>query len=897
MDGSNDITGETCGTSLAAKLRCPRRLLARGGLPAILLIGIALAWWNATVATGWLALGLVICWMIMDDRNLCEGYGSAAQADADSVGARSKRLARCSFDAAWEYDCVTGNFWCSGRFRRFLGMSGKDSLRTVEDWLDRVDGRERKSLAACLRSTDNLARRFSIPLQLRHVSGDLRWFRVYGNRQVDAEGRLQYVTGRMADIHAQQLRLERLETATRVADAGIWDWNIATGQCQFSDTYATMLGFQPGDLPCNLGKDASICHPDDIERMKQKLERHFDGETRIYRCELRLRNVDRQWRWVVQTGAVVALSADGRPSRMIGVNIDITDQKQAEARLELAINSAQAGLWDWNISLHTFTSNNNFHTMIGEQPLAGPIPESYFFSRLHEDDIGRVRKRIADLFRSGRDDYDIEFRLLHRTEGYKWIRSTGRIIERKLDGSPHRMIGQLNDINEHKRIECAMREALFDLEQNTLRANELAAQAKASAVAKSNFLANMSHEIRTPMTAILGFAELLRGSDLDETDRDAIDTILRNGELLLTIINDILDFWKIEAGKMSVEQIPCSPKDILLDVFKLMRMWAESRGLLLVVDFASAVPETIHTDPTRVKQILVNLISNAIKFTEVGRITVTISYDRQMLRIVVTDTGIGICQSKLDKLFEAFSQADESTTRQFGGTGLGLTISKRFAEMLGGDITASSRTGEGSSFELTLQTGDVTGLMTKPETYSSATTPMRQDADPSQALASDGSEVLDSHACAQARTATSSPHHGPLSGCSVLLVEDQADNQRLITRMLHNAGARVFVVDNGLAAVEAVRPLGSISADHASEAFDIILMDLQLPVMDGATATATLRKEGFDIPIIALTADSSDRDRARCLQAGFTEHAAKPIDQHKLICLIARFACADTPST
>ena len=400
------------------------------------------------------------------------------------------------------------------------------------------------------------------------------------------------------------------------------------------------------------------------------------------------------------------------------------------------------------------------------------------------------------------------------------------------------------------------------LAEQTARANSLAAEAAAANAAKSEFLANMSHEIRTPMTAILGFTEAARDACPRSCEfgrheyLEYLDVVGRNGDYLIQLINDILDLSKIEAGKLTVEQIACAPAELVGEVESLVRVRSAAKGLDLRVAFENALPATIQSDPTRLRQILINLLGNAIKFTEVGHVTLTVRLvpnadTGPRLEFDVSDSGLGMTSDQADKLFQPFAQADTSTTRKFGGTGLGLTISKRLAEALGGDVRVVwTEPGAGSCFRLTVATGplDAIPLVAAP----------RAQAAPQQA--------------APATTATP-----PLTG-RVLLAEDGPDNQRLIAHLLKKAGATVTVVENGALAVDA-----ALAADHEGTPFDLILMDMQMPVMDGYTATSTLRERGYRGAIVALTAHAMAADRQKCLDAGCDDYATKPIDRAQLV--------------
>jgi len=398
--------------------------------------------------------------------------------------------------------------------------------------------------------------------------------------------------------------------------------------------------------------------------------------------------------------------------------------------------------------------------------------------------------------------------------------------------------------------------------------------------AKSEFLANMSHEIRTPMTAILGFSENLLDKDLSESERlNCVHTIRRNGEYLLGLINDILDLSKIEADKMTVERMTCQPCAIVAEVAALMRVRADAKGLVFKVEYIGAIPETIQTDGTRVRQILINLVGNALKFTEVGSVRLVTRFvegaedapegspKAACVQFDVIDTGKGMAKDHAAKLFQPFMQGDSSTTRQFGGTGLGLTISKRFAALLGGDvILAATESGVGSTFRATVATGAIEGV--------------RMLEDPMSATAV-SREVNDSTEAAESG----------LNGSRVLLAEDGPDNQRLLSFVLKKAGAEVVVKENGQLAMDA-----ALAARDEGHSFDAILMDMQMPVMDGYAATEQLRQHGYTGPIIALTAHAMAADREKCIQAGCDDYASKPIDRKSLIETIQRHRRSAEPA-
>lgn len=394
--------------------------------------------------------------------------------------------------------------------------------------------------------------------------------------------------------------------------------------------------------------------------------------------------------------------------------------------------------------------------------------------------------------------------------------------------------------------------------------------AEAASRAKSDFLANVSHEIRTPMTAILGFAELMDDPAQSPDERaQGVATIRRAGEHLLTIINDILDLSKIEAGRVELERVPIHTLGMLDDCVALFQRRAHERGLSLTFAFDGPLPERFTSDPVRVRQVLVNLIGNAVKFTSSGSVRVvarlleaTPTRPQPALEISVRDTGIGMDEATLARLFRPFTQADNSTTRRFGGTGLGLTIARSLSRMLGGDLVASSSPGQGSTFTFTCDAGGLEGvplIHAHPGADASAHTPARPGLDGAR----------------RTRTAQS------LRGVRILLAEDGEDNQRLLRVLLELSGASMTIVDNGQAAVE--RLLDEASAPRTPAPFDVVLMDMQMPVLDGYGATRRLRDAGYTGPIIALTAHAMSSDRERCMAAGCSDFLTKPVDRLRLV--------------
>jgi len=383
--------------------------------------------------------------------------------------------------------------------------------------------------------------------------------------------------------------------------------------------------------------------------------------------------------------------------------------------------------------------------------------------------------------------------------------------------------------------------------------------AEDAVAARTRFLVGLGHEIRTPMNAIVGFAEYLAGNSLSSTERaEHGAAIRRNADHLLAVVNDLLDASKIESGKMTVERIACDPLQCIDVAMDILRPAAQSRGLTFTRAVRGTIPRVIDADPLRLRQILLNLLSNAIKFTERGSVTVEVACDPSIhtpaLRISVIDTGPGMTDAQCREVFAGFSQADGTISRRFGGSGLGLSISRQFAQLMGGRLTCDSAPGRGSTFTLTIGTRASTQSLLPPQLF-----------------VNHGDH-------------TNSTSHA-LTGLRILLAEDGPDNQRLLHAHLARAGAEVILAADGFAAVQA-----AMAPEFGAPPIDVILMDHEMPVMDGLQATRVLRSRHYTGPIIALTAHDSEQHRVRCLQEGCDDFLVKPIDRQNLIQTVARWA-------
>ncbi len=680
----------------------------------------------------------------------------------------------------------------------------------------------------------------------------------------------------------------RYQLAVRGTRQGIWEWNIQTDEVFFTERMCELMGISPEETISGIEGILRFAFPDDVPRFKRALTDHLTNH-KPFDLEYRVRSKTGHYRWFRATGQAT-WNEKGEPVLMAGSLNDITQAKLANlalAKSEAMLTESQAiamlGSWYYDVRTGELVWSKETFRLFGMDP-SNDHPPTFdeHIRQVHPDDYVHWKQNIETALVEG-TSLDFEFRIsrVDGQVGYLWCRGSakrddsGRVIE---------LSGTLQDITRVRNTEAELRKqtekltgTTHDLEAKQIelmsQKREIEAErirAETASKTKSEFLANMSHEIRTPMTAILGFAEMLSDPAVSpEVRSECVSTIRRNGLHLLEIINDILDLSKIEAGRMDLESIPCKTRDIVEEVITLMRVRASAKAIDLRVEYLTPVPETFKTDPTRLRQILINLVSNAVKFTERGGVDIEIRYlpaarpdGPCTLQFTIRDTGIGMTHEQVDKLFQVFTQADSSTTRKFGGTGLGLAISGRLAKLMGGDIQVKSEPGVGSAFTLTILAQEPEGVLS----HEDSGEVMLDEAPTSDAIRiySEGREAL--------------------SGVRVLLAEDGPDNRRFITFILEEAGAWVDSVENGQDAVRNV-----MLNLKTGTPVDLVLMDIQMPIMDGYTAARTLRNNGWKGPIIALTAHAMLGERERCLAAGCNEYQTKPVDRVRLIRSIKDF--------
>jgi PAS domain S-box-containing protein len=551
------------------------------------------------------------------------------------------------------------------------------------------------------------------------------------------------------------------------------------------------------------------------------------------------RNVAERTKELEETASRLTLEARLRAKAARSLRI-------SEERLRLALLAGRMGTWDWNLETNDVVFDDAEKEIIGLESERSLFPIDVFFKLVHPDDTAELQRAIRSAI-SGTRPYDHTFRITTPAGRLKWIAGRGIVVTEP--GEPKRFVGVNYDVTNLKEAEIELAEARKKADS----AND----------AKSRFLANTSHEIRTPLTAILGCAESLVRENVSGPAGETARMVKNQGELLMRILNDVLDLSKIEAGHLEVHMQPCSPAVILNDIKSTMEPIASAKGLELNVSLASPIPRTMKTDAVRIRQMLLNLTSNGIKFTERGTVSIVAEVvyvdDDPFLQIEVRDTGIGIPADQLRSVFEPFHQVNDDSAVKYHGTGLGLTISSRLARMLGGQLTVESQLGKGSTFRLQLPVND-----------SSLTLSSKDSIRPEELFV--------------VKLAAPRPEFTPDVRGRVLIAEDTRSVQFLLKRIFAPFAGELTFVEDGQTVIERVT-----KARSEGKPYDLVLMDMQMPVLTGYEATKRLRQMNIDTPVIALTASAMAGDRERCLAAGCNAYLAKPIDWDAMVAEVLRW--------
>ena len=650
------------------------------------------------------------------------------------------------------------------------------------------------------------------------------------------------------EAHAELAdREERLARAVKGSMEGLWDWEVGTNNIHYAERLKELLGYGPDDeFDHGFEEFKRRLHPDDrgstMEAVKLHVEANFP-----YDVEYRLMCKDGEYRWFRARGAAIR-DADGRATRMAGGITDITERIESRHRLIEARKEAEAAneqlsaFFQLSLDLLCIAGSDGYFKRINpayretlgyceEELLADP-----FLDFVHPDDQEATIGAMEQLA-GGQEVTQFENRYRHKDGHYLWLEWSAAASGDKL------IYALARDVTQRRVKEVEIHDAKM--------------AAEAANRAKSEFLANMSHEVRTPMNAIIGMSELLLNTKLTPRQAEYQRLVLDSAESLLGVMNDVLDFSKIEAGRMELDPQDFDLRESIFDTLSTLENRARQRGLKLSHWIAPEVPVRVRADQGRLRQVLMNLVGNAIKFTQEGEISVKVDLksdqgSEAMLRVEVRDTGVGVPLDKLRSIFEPFTQAEGSTARKYGGTGLGLSICRKIVALLDGEIWIESEEGHGSTFGFTarITMDEVSGA--EP---SGPRKPVVLEKKP------EGMPVLE-----------------------VLLVEDGRANQLVATRFLERRGHSVTLAENGREAV--------IAWENGH--FDAILMDIHMPEMNGFEATRLIR-EGEEagsprIPIIAMTANAMQGDREACLEAGMDDYLAKPVHATDLYEVLERLA-------
>jgi len=755
---------------------------------------------------------------------------------------------------------LKANFVSDG-FSQLIGYSRHEILTDYRRVFDAVVPEDRERVIAAVEASTRTMQPYSVEYRMRGAAGQLEWVRgsaeprtgpnnsIIWNGFVTRISELKQVE---TEIRAAQQVLQEVTDGIPGAVYRLRRNPDGTLELLFiSSGIYTLTGLSPSKGTPHF--DLLLRQLSHDERASLRAELLTSATTlQPVRHDMRIVRPDGVEVWI---HSAAAAHAGSRPGEVIwnGYVVDVTERKQLEQALaqtrmhitELAENLPGVV---YQSCLHTdgtieiLFNHSAYFRLLGIEHDQPRIPYKKALEKVLEEDREAV---IAELTRSAAEmtPMIIEFRV-RRQDGLRWI----HIEALPRPGGSTNIIAVWNayglDITDRRQLEDELE-----------RAKEAA---EAANRAKSGFLANMSHEIRTPMNAIIGLSHLALRTGPEPRLHDYLYKIESSARSLLRIINDVLDLSKIEAGKLGLEHIPYALQEVITQLHTLASVRAEEKGLEFQCRVAPDTPENLIGDPLRFGQVLLNLASNAVKFTEQGRVVVSIRAARRdeqgrcWLECIVADTGIGMSASEQAHLFEAFSQADASTTRRYGGTGLGLSITRRLVDLLGGEIKCESEPGEGSVFTVCLP-------MTLAEIDG------RVNAVGS--LPPDGIQP-------RAR----SLRRGCLQGLRVMVVEDNLINQQVARELMEDMGARVVVAENGAQALK-LADAGPI---------DLVLMDLQMPVLDGISATRELRIRGHTMPILAMTASAMVEDRERCLQAGMNDYVPKPLDVDLMAAALAR---------
>ncbi len=774
-------------------------------------------------------------WMRIVERTTPDGGRVGMHIDVTELKNAEQRLSAI-IDAAelgtWEWTLSTGENLINARWAEIVGYTLAElSPLTIAVWRNLVHPEDLAAAEHLLEGIlSGTGGQFEYELRMRHKEGHWVWIISRGRViQRAADGHPEVMAGVHIDISALKRAEQRLGDIIDASSAGTWELDLESGVKHVNERWADMLGYSRSELAKQPDFGfRTLIHPDDLHILEKQhsevLARGADG----FANEIRMRHRAGHWVWVLSRGRVVGRDATGKPLKVAGIHLDISERKQLESDLTME-RDYLAGLMDTSASGIVAMDEDGriiFANREAERILGNPATSltgmrydaaSWQIAALDGSALPKEELPFARAHTGGRTVRDIRFSIV-RPDGVRRMLSVNAAPIQSAQ-QKGRVVVSINDITEQVEAENELRAAVT--------------RAEAANQAKSRFLANMSHEIRTPLNGILGMSQILADELTDPQHLQMLDIVQESGELLLTVLNDVLDMSKIEAGKLALESVPFLPSDIVQRIDMMHRPFATEKGLRFNIQIDAGAEMVRLGDPNRLSQILHNLVGNAIKFTETGHVTLRLgAAESGAFQIVVQDSGIGMTPEQQARIFEDFEQADGTMTRRFGGTGLGMSIVRKLVHLMQGDITLNSSVGTGTEVCITLPLAAKTAM--------SVTAPQR-------------------------------PITPTRTKIRVLAADDNKTNRMVLQAMLKSFEAQVVLAADGREAVDA----------WAANRFDVILLDISMPEMDGMRASAEIRNREkaagvAPVPAIAITANAMTHQVTEYLQNGFAAHIGKP---------------------
>ena len=770
--------------------------------------------------------------------------------------------------------------WDDGMYKLY-GIRREDFAGAYDAWLQGVHPDDRAHAHEAITLAKRGEREYDVEFRVVWPSGAIHYIKAYAQTVRDAQGKPLRMTGVNFDITERRLAEEELRRLTlfqrTILNSAAYSIVSATPDgivTGFNPAAERLLGYSADEV---VGKHTPALWHDQLEveqyalrlseELGEKIQPGFDVFTARPKRNLPEEN---EWTFVRKDGtrvpvnlSVTALRGEGGSAAgFVGLIYDLTERKRAEEKLRanetqlsMTLEVSNAGVWKWNIETGEVCFDARFHAILGYSPGELPNTLEEWKTYHNSEDMPAMFARAEAYLQGNTRFYESEHRIRNKAGAWNWIFTRGKLVELTTRGDPKQFVGIAIDVTERRQAEEELRRYKDQLEETVEhRTAELVLArdaAEAANDAKSVFLANMSHELRTPMNAILGFSAMMRREpQLTESQRENLDIINRSGEHLLTLINDVLEIAKIEAGRIQLEIAPFDLGAMVRDVADMMRLRAQEKGLQLLLDQSSAFPRYIKGDEARLRQVLVNLVGNAVKFTQHGGVTIRLGVKHNAhdhLLMEVEDTGPGIAQEDQQRLFQPFVQLGEAGMQK--GTGLGLTISRQFVQLMGGTIGVESTVGKGSIFRVELPVE------------------LAEEADI-------GAPAGEEQAGEVIGLAPGQPAY------RILIAEDQPENQLLLVKLMTGIGLDVKLAENG---EECVR-LFQEWRPH------LIWMDRRMPVMDGVEATRRIRAlpDGQDVKIVAVTASAFKEQRQEMLDAGMDDFVRKPYRFHEIYDCMAK---------